>query len=213
MTKFNFRAVKTADKKYNETRAHFEAAGIKFDETSVDGAVVSIQRVAESHELPVVDVAELVAEKAEFVADIIAKLVETTARKMFIDNCKPVAAITLADIIRCNTAQVRTAVSKEAIEAFAAFAGDIMAQAGMPAGSISTVQALINGRFNSAICNKFMAASDNFPSILGGLKKYKDSSPEAVEAFGDVYDLLETNLTNWVEAQNTEEEELDFTAM
>ena len=212
---FHFKAVKTTEARFTEVLGALQAADLPYTENlNDDGEVISIIRQAEKHDLPTIDVADLAASNPQFVADMVHALVVKTARKMFVDQYKPVGDITIADVISANTNAGRATVSTELLAAFVEFINQVMAAKNVKAGTVATVTALVKGKFNSQVLNKYLKSAEAFPVILESVVGYLEhAEPEQAEAFSPVCDLLVSNLTRWIESNNTETEELDIDAL
>lgn len=186
-----------------------ETGAIVLEEKTKDGATVAIQRKVESYDLPVFTADEIVAVNPAFLADLLHNAVEVAARKMFVDNGGEATAISVEDVIRCNTAQARVSVPAELIKEFAEWVAASLTEQGQPAGTVGIISALITGKFNSGVCNKFAKNAEQFPMVLEIAKGFSGAESAKAE-YVNVTNLLDTNLTNWIEEQATKSDELDL---
>lgn len=219
MTKFDFRSIPATDKKYADTVAAFESAGIKYDVTTEkdpatqEDVVTSIKRASYEAELPVITVVELAEKNPDFVQKIVDGLVKTAASKLYVDKLQPVGEISIEQVIEANTPKQRASFSKELKEACASFVADNLRQRQVNDGTITMICELVKGMFTSGVCNKHQRASANFADILAACIGYVAGHEEAASAFGDLMQYMESNLTNWIEAQATQADSLDFSAL
>lgn len=207
--RFTFKGVKKTDDRFIGIKSAMDKSDTKYQVTDT-----GIHRDPVVYSLPIIELIDLATESPAFVADMIHKLVATTARKMFVDQYKPLGEIKLSDIVRENTAAGRSSVSTELLDAFLEFITAVMTEKAVAAGTIATVQALVKGKFNTQVLNKYGKMADAFPTILEKVVGYlQHAEPEDAEQFVPVCDLLTSNLVRYLEADATDDEELDFGAM
>lgn len=229
---YNFKSVKVTDSKYADTVALFTANGIKSAPSKV-GDVDAVMREAITLDLPVLNIADMIEHDAAFAQLIMNDLVADTVKKLYVDKCLPLGAVTLADIVLAKTPKKRDTLDKSLFTAFAAYAVDILTRKGRSPGMIEMIKQLIQGRFTPMSIANHIKSIDTFPTILTGLGQYiadlekqgnatptADLTIEQIEAskvsaasFKLVYDVCLSNYENFLKSQNSKEENLDEVAM
>lgn len=215
---FNFRAVPKTAEKFETIKAAMVAAGVPFAEVKeINGkAAEGIQRTAFDADLPLVSIVDLASHSPEFVQSIVNGLVAETARKLYVDQFKPLGAITVADIVAANTPKAReAALPKELLESFCNYVKAVMEAKGVKAGTIATVLELCRDKFTSKVLNKHIKQQGNYPVILEKLVGYvTDAADEAtIVMYTPVLEAYAENYQRWVGLQSAETEELDASAM
>lgn len=215
---FHFRVIKATASKFAEAVAAFKAAGVSYTEEKDGDIVTGIVRDSVEYELPVLDVAEVAEKHPNFLADLLHEKVVDAARKLYVDELKPVGELTLDMIVAANTRTPKVTIPKEHFNEFAAFITDNMSEKGANAGTIQVVGDLIKGRFNTPVLSKYVKIEEQFPVILSKLAGYVTALGEAEGAeyaeayakFAPVYENVSGNYQRWLDTQNSSEEELDF---
>lgn len=227
---FTFRSVKATEAKFAEVLAGFDAAQVPYDvETQPavgeDGqalvgdagqpvlAYKSILRKSFEAELPLVTMEELAQVDPAFVLELAKSLVETTARKMYVDKLLPIGVVTVADVIRENTpAERESQVSPELLAEFSGIVGKVLASKNASPAQVATYLELIKGKFATKVITKHINSAKVLPNVLAGFETLA-AGLEGGAKFKPMLEAFGRNYANWLSAQEAKKEELDFSLL